>query len=422
MATTTRLVLEQRVSEALGDYYPLTTSSAGNAGGTTLISTTFQDLPGGNDNDAFENWYAHITSGTDTGNVRRASTYVQSTNTLTVSRAYSAQIATSVTLVLHRHDPSDYWRCISRALEELYPHLYLPIRDETLVVDDLLSNSDFETFAAGVHTGWAVGGAGASVAQSATILRHGADAAAITAGAGAAAQYTQSVTVNTNQMTGKAVHFKMWVYATAASTARVRINYDGTTYFSSAYHTGADQWELLEATGTLPTAATQVQAVCEVAASGVGRFDAGWLSIAPVYRYTLPTALLRLHRIEQQDDELHPDRLYIPAAAFQRGLRLRLVGKGLLARPATDTATTEIGEPEVNVVVEYATMLMCELLAGRAAQTQRDRYLRDVVYWREKAEQHLQRFKTGGLAAQGGTDWYVESDSTSRYLVLPQER
>ena len=63
MATTTRLVMEQRVSEALGDYYSLTTTSAGNAGGTTIVATGLQDLPGGNDDDAFENWSIHITSG-----------------------------------------------------------------------------------------------------------------------------------------------------------------------------------------------------------------------------------------------------------------------------------------------------------------------------------------------------------------------
>src|SRR3990172_186798 len=193
MATTTRLVLEQRVSEALGDYYGLTTTSAGNAGGTTVVSTSLQDLPGGNDDDAFENWYVHITSGTDIGAVRRVSAYAQSTSTLTVSRLFSAQIASAVTFVLHRHATDDYWRCLGRALEELFPHLYLPIRDETLVVDNLLSTSDFETFAAGVHTGWTLSGAGASVAQSTTILRHGADAAALTSAA-ATALYTQTLT------------------------------------------------------------------------------------------------------------------------------------------------------------------------------------------------------------------------------------
>src|SRR3990167_796367 len=401
MATTTRLVLEQRVAEAIGDYYALTTTSAGNAGGTTLVSTAFADLPGGNDDDAFENWYAHITSGTDSGNVRRASAYAQSTTTLTVSRAYSAQIASAVTLVLHRHAPEDYWRCIGRALEELFPHVYLPIRDETLVVDNLLSNADFETFAAAVHTGWTLGGAGASVAQSTTILRHGADAAALTSAA-ATATYTQTLTVNTNELVGKTVTFKMWVYATAADAARIRIRYDGSTYFSSAYHSGNDQWELLEAVGTFPSTTTEVVATLEVATGTLtGRFDAGWLAIAPVHRYTLPTSIVRLYRVEEQYDELHPDRLYVSTMDFTAGRRLRLVGKGLLSRPTTNAGTTEIGEPEVNLVVEYAAMLMNELLAGRAAQAQRDRYTRDVVYWREKVNQHLERFRTGGMAAQG---------------------
>ena len=217
-------------------------------------------------------------------------------------------------------------------------------------------------------------------------------------------------------------------YATAASTARIRIGYGGTNYFNSDYHTGNDQWELLEVEGTLPSTATTVQAVCEVAAgAGVGRFDAGWLTVGPVHRYTLPTSILRLHRIYQQDDELHPDRLYVPVFAFTSGRRLRLVGKGLLTTNdaltvAGDDSTVEIGVPQVNLLVEYAAMLMNQLLAQRAAQAQRDRYDRGVLYWREKVNQHLERYKTGGMAAQLGNAWRVEEDSTSRYLVLPQWR
>src|SRR3990167_3232310 len=109
MATTTRLVLEQRVSEALGDYYSFTTTSAGNAGGTTIVSTHLQDLPGGNDDDAFENWHFHLTSDTNTGESRRASGSAQSTSTVTVARAYTGQVATSVTGVAHRHPAADYY-------------------------------------------------------------------------------------------------------------------------------------------------------------------------------------------------------------------------------------------------------------------------------------------------------------------------
>src|SRR5574341_466015 len=248
MATTTRLVMEQRVAEAIGDYYSITTTGAGSA--TTLVATPLQDLPGGNDDDAFENWHFHVTSGAATGESRRASAYAQSTSTVTVSRAYTAGAPGSgVTVVAHRHPTDDYYRCISRAIEELFPHVYLPIRDETLVVDNLLSNSDFETYAAANFTGWALAGAGASIAESTTILRHGADCVALTSAA-ATATYTQTLTVNTNELVGKTVSFKMWVYATAASAARIRVRYDGSNYFSSSYHSGEDQWELLEATGT----------------------------------------------------------------------------------------------------------------------------------------------------------------------------
>jgi hypothetical protein len=129
-----------------------------------------------------------------------------------------------------------------------------------------------------------------------------------------------------------------------------------------------------------------------------------------------------LHQVYQQDDENHPDRLYTPLVTPIAGRRLRLLGKGLLSRPSSDSATVEVGEPQVNIIVEYAIMLMNQLLAERAAGTQKDRYERQQGRWREKVEAHLRRFRTGSMAAQGGNWWHVEEDATSKYLILPQER
>ena len=140
MGTTTRLVLEQRFSEAIGDYESLT-ASAGNT--TTLTAAALADLT--EDNDGIQGW-VKIDAGSAAGDIRRikaSSGYVASTKVLTVNRAFSAS-AGAVAFTLHRYDPKQKLNAISRAIELLFPTLYLPVRDETLSVDNLLINSSFE--------------------------------------------------------------------------------------------------------------------------------------------------------------------------------------------------------------------------------------------------------------------------------------
>ena len=78
MATKTRTELRVLLSEAIGDadWGTLTTTSNGNAGGTTLIDTGLADLS--EDDDAFPGWYIHPTSGDtagETGRIKGASGY-----------------------------------------------------------------------------------------------------------------------------------------------------------------------------------------------------------------------------------------------------------------------------------------------------------------------------------------------------------
>lgn len=75
MATTTRATLRQRLSEAIGDYQSLTTTSAA-TGTTDIVDANLKNLPGGGDPGAFEEWYALIGAGqTNEGAIRRIKSY-----------------------------------------------------------------------------------------------------------------------------------------------------------------------------------------------------------------------------------------------------------------------------------------------------------------------------------------------------------
>ena len=188
---TTRAAARALVVEELGGgrLSALTTTSAGAAGGTTTVNTA---LIGWGD-DYFNGYWLVLTlgpSGAGSYTAVRVTDFTSATGTLTHAAVGApTQVASGATFELHKYDPVIIHLALNEAMKVGFEDgvLFLPVLDETLVTDNLLLNSDFETFAASNFTNWTLGGAGASVAESTTILWHGADAAAVTAGAGAAA-------------------------------------------------------------------------------------------------------------------------------------------------------------------------------------------------------------------------------------------
>ena len=434
MATTTGEVLLQRLGEKVGDYYLLTTSSAGNAGGTTIVDTSLPNLPGGDDDDAFGNLYAGIKSGTNDGEVRRTTRtgYAQSTGTLTVAEAYTGQVASGVTFELHRFDPVEMRTCIGRAIGNLADVLYLPTLDETLFVDDQLSNTDFETWSGGSPSSWTLSGAGASETQETSRVYHGSNSLKQDSAA-AVCRNSQNVytAVNVSKLANKSVRFKMWVFATAANVARIGITLDGSTYSYSSYHTGNGDWELLSATVTFSTSATELSAVCEVATgTKTGYFDGGrgaGFFVGPVYRYTIPTAMVRgPHFVEFQASDDGP---WLPLgfeAVPGEGDIMRLTGKGLLTVPTTDAATVELGENEVRLVVAEAARELYHINSApqRAGGSQRAEFQQRAVEYAEevrdlKASSGIKQRRSGAREYNG---FHVGEDSSGRYLEFDRHR
>ena len=424
MATTTRRVLRQRVAEAAGDFQELTTTSLGTS--TTLIATGFKDLPGGSDDDGFLGFYEYQTSGNNENESRRADLFTESSNTLRVARAHTNAVASGVTFELHRFDPEDYHAAIQQAIAQAYPHLYLPLRDETLVVDNLLLNANFED---GAFTSWVSVGSPTLSAETA-IKMHGSQAAKMVAG-GADGQQTQVVTVNIREVTGKSARLACWVYATVGDVARIRLDWGGSNFSNSVYHTGTDQWELVILTAAVPATATQIKVIVETAAGGTAYFDAAALTIMPVYRYTIPSAMLKgPYYVTQQADEYDPSGSYYPLSERNyplAGRRLRLEGMGLLTNPATDTATIEIGAPQTDYLVTLATRNLYRILGSpaRSAQQQREGYR---VAAEEKDREARELLSRPGVAMPplGAKDsrgvWHTEESSTERLLILDQAR
>jgi len=425
MATTTRATLRQRLSEAIGDYHSVTSTSAGNSAATTIISTALLDLPGGGDDDAFEGWYVMVTSGNNDAEIRRISSYIANDSTVTVGRAFTNATNPEVTFEVHRYDPTHKHNAISRAIEELSKHVPQMIRDETIIVDNLTSNGDFETFVGNAFTNWSTSGS-PTVSQETSIIKHGDGSAKVVA-SGAAGQMTQSMTVNFNQATNRQVTFEAWVYATAADTARIRILWGSSSYESHSYHDGVDEWQLQSISISIPSTATEVTAVLEVADGYTAYFDNSWLAIDPLYKYTLPTNLtFGPNYVTQQVDRFNPNGAYHPIQ--QNGVPLRgrillIEGLGMLSRPTTDSGTIEAGEPQISIIIAYASMFFNRLLLANSAQQQRERFSQDMQMWGQEARslmQEVARPKLGAKRSDG--TWHVEEDNDGRYLIFDRNR
>jgi len=179
----------------------------------------------------------------------------------------------------------------------------------------------------------------------------------------------------------------------------------------------------------VPSDATQVKAICEVAASGTAYFDAGWMAVGPVYKYTVPTSIIGgPYYVTQQYSETDPDGPYysLPSRAVPTtGRRLRIEGIGLLSRPTSDSATVELGEPRVSTVVAYAARWFYRMLAGDSALEANNRWNAATEMW--SAEAMRMSTAPGIRMAKPGHEgarevWHVEEDVDGKYIIFDRAR
>lgn len=433
MATSTRTVYSKGFSESIGDFVSVVTTADGDAAFLTIVSSAFLGLDGGTDDDIFEGWYARIADSGSTANEesQRIAAYIPDPDAATVRVAspFSVTIESGITIELHRYNPVDKHNVLGQALNQLSRDLALPVRDESIIIDNLLTNSDFETFStANVPDGWTIVGS-PTVTEENTIVRHGTSSVKVVAG-GAVGRLTQAPQVNVDEMTAEDAEHDRWVYATAANTARLGIDFGSSIVFSS-YHTGQDQWEYLELESAIPPAATQIKAICEVAANGTGYFDIGHLSVDAIYDYALPSSLVGdPSSIEMQVNEDHPEGPYYPIPDGGRpveGMILRVRGKGVLSVPTTDSGTTEIGEPQLQLLYAYAEMLLWRMLASPARSAGQDRgSLLDAAKG-AAAQVAVLRAQKGMVTPRTGAqrhrlNWVVQGDGSDRKIVFTQPR
>ena len=411
MTTSTRRTLRDLVIEFLGggNFLGLTTSSAGAAAGATLVDTALK----GYDDDMFKGWFAilplgPLAAGSGSYEAQEVDTFTFAAGTVTPVVAFSAQVESAAVYDLSRYDPALLHRCINRAVEDFFPFIYVAKRDETLVVDQRLTNGDIEsTIVSGAHPSWTNVNS-PTVTTETSLIWHGSQSAKIVSHASTGAgQMTQAPTINIHEVTGRGVFFTARVYATEASVARIRLDWDGTNFVNHAYHSGKDQWEYQSILSSVPSTATQVKAILEVlVGTKTAYFDNVVLAVGTIYRYTIPAAIIRGPMVlSMQRDINHPDgpfdtlfdweqqesagtRYIVLRSALSPGRILRVEGQGMLAKMTADTGTTEVVAPRTHLIAARACQYLFEQLAADSFGPEGQEYTAKARDWAARVEEY----------------------------------
>jgi hypothetical protein len=420
LATTTRETFRQNMMESTDFFFASTATSTGST--TTTVDTGIVKY----DSNKLVGKWLLSTSGDNDGVARRI-TSVSST-TMTHS-AFANTQASGITYEVMVYDPAYVHEAINRAVRTALPDAYVALRDESIIVDDLLSNSMFETFSGG-FTGWTEVGS-PTVTQETSLQFEGSGCAKVVAG-GSDGQLTQQATIaGVEQLQGKTVQFVRWVAALADSVGRIRLSFDGSTYTSSEYvdggittATNAIDWHKLSVDALIPDGATQVTAVCEAEASGTAYFDGpGGLWIETISRYTLPTTIiLGPHYVMQQDSLAKPNGSYshiAPTNLPRSGYKLRLLGLGRLSTLSTDASTIEVSEETTEILVAEANANLYRRMI-RSDPGRAEAHTEDATYWdREFARLSARTsLRKPRLGSQSHEVFHFEEDSSGRYLVF----
>ncbi len=225
--TTTAAILEQRLSEQIGDWLEFDTTT-GHITGVTITSTELTAYDSGQ-NDYFNDWWLYITEGDNAAIQRQVSDYATSGGVLTVRGANLTTANAAITCRLHRYNRDLYIRAFNDTNRELSSYLFKRLDVAELVAGNILPNSHFRDWAATTApdkyamidsniTAVAETGAGN--------CRGGGKSMKATTGASGAGKYVY-ITSNSYprllDLMGKTVSFYCWAKPDTANDATIEI-------------------------------------------------------------------------------------------------------------------------------------------------------------------------------------------------------
>lgn len=418
--TTTLANCRIELSKQLSDYWANTTTTAGNAGGTTYLDTALMAKSNDWISDAPQEIYDLITSvsaGSNLDNERKLISLDNTSGTITCL-AHTGQVLTATGYEIHRlFSASEKRIALIHACKSGFPYIFKQVRDTSLTVGNWLRNGDLEWSwtTTTANTYWVASAGTMTKNTTAPYFSRGATSMVIT---GAANNVYQSNTQNADlmELDGQSVTFSADVWSTVASNTYLSI-YDGTTTTSSSYHSGGGNLERLSVTATIKSSPSQVKfLINRVGTSTVYADD--FRVIGPsrdkLYIGDLGLAQNYPHEIRQSADssiDVEPWQLvreyeigsdgYLYLHEGSDDSRLRICGIGYLDFLASGvsstawTATIDIDSPQTEILIAEAVMyLYTQMITPNYTSGDRDKFAQILQYWEAELDNRRQKFGT----------------------------
>ena len=403
MPTTAWSTMRQDILRPLGLITGSTTTNISNGNVNVLDTKLTKRFPV---DDYFNNrWYVHLTSGTNSGDIRRVTDYVQSSGTITGGGAnWGDNESGSINFELSTFHPDDVKDAYNEAREIVFPDISM-VRDIEPIVtglnqytytlpstirrvdrvyrgnrrnadsgDNLLLNGDFEDWTSATSPDyWSVTGAGASMNQEAQTsnpenyaVLHGDNSLRLVVPGSTAVTLVQTYDSTLDRYTavatqGMEANVSAWVYATVAS--RVSLTIDGAVQSDTHGGTG---WELLKGSQILTQTDTEAAVGLSITSgSAMAVFvDEAWMTLGQSEMIDVPYSELR------NWDHVPPAEGASNGGVirFQETLpdkyRIRIVGRDLLTAASTDAGTVEIDGELLHPVYDKTRQLLCLRMAA----------------------------------------------------------
>lgn len=422
MATTTLPAARQEFSRRLQGTTPgyasfnTTTNIAAN---TSVISTALPNA-GYTQDDYFgpdNAWWIIITSGDNSGVIRRITDYTGSTGTLTVSGAALAAESVAVSFELHRYHPTILRQVLNDASRDAWPLLHIPVINESMFTvadvrryplpspwtisagidpvkalrqvrlfrspfadsysENVLSNGGFASWSGGAPSSWTATNLTVTQEQATTSPRNYAvlsdsSSAKCAATASTAGDLTQTIS-SPSTYDGRSFACIVWVYSTTSARVFARLTLNASTT-DSANHSGTG-WEPLIVRGEATVALTTLSLGVRVSSGTAIIFfaDEAIMLAGPYWPPFGEDEPLLGWTIESQytasPGQISSHYLVVPGRLLDR-YQFRLVGTDYLTQlTATETDTVEIGTPQTDLWYAYARRRMgLVLMAGSAPE------------------------------------------------------
>ncbi len=428
--STTFLTLRQRVRDAIGDGFREAVTTALTTS-TNVVSTNLQKWDGGSDF-SFEDWFVYVEDENNEGDSRVSSSYTSSSGTIVVRGAsFSSDGANLATIMLTKYDPDFYERAIKNAIRKLDVALFVPLLDRSLSTNNMLPNGHFEDWTVSTVPDLYTTSSVTPTESTTDGLYRGQLGSSglklVSTGTNGYLYITSKDYPRLLDFQNTEIHFKSWAYANdSAVDAKIEIytlSNDGTTTqtLTSDATTATGVWQLLE---------LESQAINEDLAEIQFRFygvtngnttyyDGARVTGLATRELFLPKEfvdgtlsevwLQRLAMADDPVDDLHmrdPEKIYnwyldddgtyqylILPDFYVNDYQLKLVGLKPLTVPSSDSASTELNDPELELLIAQSALELYMMMRGPTSNQDEGKFAKEIAYWKREVFEITPRFK-----------------------------